>query len=342
MHFHHWLKLCERGIRRGACGIVVASLAIFLAIGAPARAQLIINPIWDSTITSDPNAATIKSTISSAISVYETRFSDPISVSIKFQETGSGLASSSTFFTQISYSQYLTSLTADQSTSNDTTALAHLPAGPSNPVNGNANIDVTTANMRALGFNVNPPIGDPDSTISLNTSIMNLSRPDADPTKYDLFSAVSHEIDEALGVGSGLTGHANIPITSPSGAIWGLDLYRYDQNGNRSYTTNVNAQAFFSIDGGATQLARFNQNAAGDFNDWFSTGPHTPQVQDAFGTPGATPNLGVELTVLDVLGYNLVPTRGVAAAPEPGTLGLMALPLSGAAVVRVRRRRQRS
>ncbi len=83
------------------------------------------------------------------------------------------------------------------------------------------------------------------------------------------------------------------------------DLFRYDQNGNRSYTTTESAEAFFSLDG-TTDLARFNQDASGDFNDWFSTGSHTPQVQDAFATPGVTPDLGVELRVLDVLGYTRV------------------------------------
>jgi hypothetical protein len=51
---------------------------------------------------------------------------------------------------------------------------------------------------------------------------------------------------------------------------------------------------------------QFNQNGGGDYGDWWSSGPHTPRVQDAFGTTGATPNLGVELTFLDVIGWDLV------------------------------------
>jgi len=43
-----------------------------------------------------------------------------------------------------------------------------------------------------------------------------------------------------------------------------------------------------------------------DFGDWYSPGGQTPQAQDAFATPGARPNLGVELTVLDVIGYHLI------------------------------------
>jgi hypothetical protein len=290
---------------------------LFLANGMTAFGNLVINPVWDSSITSDPNAATIMSTINSAIAIYQARFADPVTVSIKFQETGSGLGGSSTFFGNISYSSYRSALVTDATTSSDSTALAHLPNVANNPVNGNANISVTTANLRALGFAVSPPSGQADSTISLNTSIMNLNRLSIDPGKYDLMAVVSHEIDEALGFGSALNGLGN-GSAPPTGAVWGMDLYRYDQLGVRSFNTTAANQAYFSLDG-TTQLSRFNQTAGGDYSDWFSITAHTPQVQDAFGTPGAIPNLGVELTGLDVLGYNLL------SVPEPTTFSLFAL-----------------
>ena len=41
-------------------------------------------------------------------------------------------------------------------------------------------------------------------------------------------------------------------------------------------------------------------------------------MQNAFGTPGATPNLGTaEITALDVIGYN------VSAIPEPSSAALL-------------------
>src|SRR6185295_9268981 len=57
---------------------------------------------------------------------------------------------------------------------------------------------------------------------------------------------------------------------------------------------------------GNTHLAQFNQDAGGDFGDWYSPGGQTPQIQDAFATAGSAPVLGVELRVLDVLGYHRV------------------------------------
>lgn len=261
----------------------------------PPSAGLIIIPVWDSTITSDPNAAAIENTINTAIQTYQGKFSDPITVTITFAEMSSGLGQSSTYLGTISYSSFYTALAADAKTTTDTTALAHIPGGSVNPVDGTTSIRVTTANQRALGINSTPPVGQSDSTISLNMSIMNIDRVTINPSKYDLLSVVSHEIDEALGTASGLTR----PNAAPA------DLFRYTSGGARSYTT-AGDNAYLSIDGGVTDLVRYNQSASGDYGDWWSTGSHTPRVQDAFGTPGATPNLGVELTLLDAIGYDLV------------------------------------
>ncbi len=145
-------------------------------------------------------------------------------------------------------------------------------------------------------------------------------------------AVTQHEIDEALGFASALNGLSN-GAPAPTGPVFPEDLFRYDQNGSRTLTTDINAQAFFSINGGATDLARFNQDAGGDFSDWYSPGGQTPQVQDAFGTPGAKPNLGVELTALDVIGYDLT----AAPTPEPATLSLL-----GTALLMVVRRRFRN
>jgi hypothetical protein len=273
-----------------------------LAGGAPARA-LVITPTWESSITNDPNAATIEATINTAIQVYEARFSDPITVSIHFQEMSSGLGMSGSQYQPTTYSQFRTNLQNDATTTNDTIALAHLAVGVTNPATGTTSINVNTANLRALGIAASPPY---DGDVYLNTSSMNLSRSSIDPSKYDLMAVAEHEMDEVLGFGSSL----DFGITVPSPE----DLFRYTSTGSRTYTTSGD-DAYFSIDG-ATDLARFNQVNGDDHGDWWWIGPHTPQVQDASTTPGVTPNLGVELIALDVIGYNLLPE------PQPRITGI--------------------
>src|SRR5262249_18822012 len=175
-----------------------------------------------------------------------------------------------------------------------------------------------------LGFNVNPPAS--DGTITLNTSICNLDRTSVqDPNKFDLQSVTSHEIDEILGFGSVIGGPSVMngdPV--PTGRGQPDDLFRYDQNGNRTFDTQLATQAYFSIDGGTTRLARFNQAGGNDWGDWYSPGGQTPQIQDAIGTRGATANLGVELRRLDILGFTPIAPTGptvTAAADQTAVEG---------------------
>jgi len=147
-------------------------------------------------------------------------------------------------------------------------------------------VNVKTANLRAVGI-ATPGFGvgqaNPDGAITLNTSLTFPGSLGSSST-YSLLSVTEHEIDEVLGLGSSL---AAIPL----GTIFPEDLFRYDAAGNRSFTTNSAAQAFFSING-TTDLAQFdNQNDGGDFGDWQSNPLPSgipPKVQDAFATPLAT------------------------------------------------------
>ena len=299
------------------------AIVLLALTSAPAFAGMIIVPTFDTTITTDPNAAIIQGTINSVIQLYENTFSDPITVHIEFHEMTSGLGASNTYFGTTSYANWHAALTGDAASADDATALASIPGGPNNPVNGSNSVDVTTASLRALGLNVNPPSGQPDGFIGLKTSIMNLDRTSINPAKYDLYAVAAHEIDEVLGFGSALNNLSNgDPV--PTGAIWAMDMFRWASAGTRSFNTNANSTAYFSIDSGVTNLVGFNQTAGGDFSDYFSTGPHTPRVQDAFATPGATPNPSVELRGLDVIGYNLAAPQAV---PEPGTMILFGVGL---------------
>ncbi len=341
------VALLSRSFGRWALTLALVNIA------GSAHGQIMIIPTYDRSITNDPSAMMIENGIQAAINRVEAAISNPITVNITFQE-GGGLGGSNTFIGSIPYGPagtpgtYLNALTTKQTLSpNDVTAIASLPNQANNPVNGNASVQLTTPLLRAIGFNA-PEAS--DSTITLNTSIMNLSRTGPqNPSNYDLQAVAGHEIDEVLGIGgsgsamqltSTYTGQA-----SPTGPVGVLDLFRYSALGTRSFTMDPNAMAYFSIDGGATNEVYFNQNgwtgtSSADFSDWGNGGTGTgnqsgnspPQLQDAFGAPGAMVDLGSnERTALDVVGYNLSPV------PEPGSLALVGAAMAAAGFARRRR-----
>jgi hypothetical protein len=269
---------------------------------APLHTGITIIPVFDSSITSDPQAAVIEATINAAIAVYRYNFSDSLTANITFAETGGGLGDNSTYYTYVPYSSYRAALVSHATSADDTTVLAHLPNTSTNPVNGNSQITLQYPHARALGFSANPPPGQGDSTIYLNTSVMNLSSTNTDPTKYSMFSTVSHEIDEVLGFGSALNGLAN-GSPAPTGPVSPEDLFRYGASGGRSFDTASNTTAYCSFDG-TTHLDQFNQYQGGDMSDWYSYyGGVVPEVQDAFLRNGVNPVMGVEFRVLDAIGY---------------------------------------
>jgi hypothetical protein len=294
-------------------------------------------PTFDSSITSDPNAAAIEGAINSAIGVYEHTYSNPIDVSIYFQE-GSGLGASGKINYVAQYPAFIGALANNQlisGQSDQASALASLlPFTNNNPVTGTPLIALDTANIKALGgpalqgFQANDG-NYYDGVIALNTNLTAPGSPGS-PMAFSLQAVAAHEIDEVLGLGSSL-GQGFQFIPSPE------DLYRYSGPGVRSYTTDPAAQAYFSIDGGNTLLAQFdNQNDGGDWGDWQSNplpAGIQPQVQDAFATPFSNPSLGVELTALDVIGYNR------QSVPEPSVLALQVGMLAPGALLRRRMRK---
>ena len=282
------------GVRR----LVIASAITCVAICGPARASFLITPTFDSSITSDADHTAITNAINSVIQVYLNTFSDNITVNINFQKVTSGLGSSSTSFFNVLYSDYLTHLTTDIKSSDDTTAVSHLPVTANNPLTPSTHINVKSANLRAIGMSGAVAV---DGTISVNFGVTDVGTGNG---TYSGVAVLEHEIDEVLGLGSSLP---SIPFGDP----FPEDLFRYNSTGGRSFTASP-ATAYFSIDT-TTLIAQFhNANDGADYGDW-ETGAAPPQVQDAFATAGAHPTLGPsELRALDVIGFDL-------AVPEPAT-----------------------
>jgi len=103
-------------------------------------------------------------------------------------------------------------------------------------------------------------------------------------TTADIASAV-HEIDEVMG-GGGAGSMLNNQGTSnfcanfnPSGScLGGTDLYRYSSNGTPSFNVGTGAgAAYFSFNGGVTNIANFNQQNSTAGN----AGPYSSGASDA-------------------------------------------------------------
>jgi hypothetical protein len=321
-------------MRRGRSVLPAMSLAVvLLGAGTAAHANsLTITPTFESSITSLPGAAGVEGAINAAITAVETHVASPnnINVTIDFQSVNTGLGESETGDYAESYFGYYNAFKAVATSPLQLTALASLGPAPANsssgnPVTGQPTMIITSAEGRNLGFNTagvvpGPSGGTFDSLISLNTSITNPPQPNNGST-FGLQAVANHEIDEALGIGGpGSTIGGTGFFATGAGD---LDLYRYSAPGVRSFSTTSTTSPFsyFSVDGGNTVLTYFNQTAGADYGDWQSNpipAGFSPQVQDAFATPGAGPALGTnELSAFSAIGYQLT------AVPEPATLGTL-------------------
>ena len=276
---------------------------------------LTIHPTFDNSITGNPNAAAIQAMINRAIGIYESLFSDPITIQIRFRyaTTGPdgiplshGLVSQSdtTVYTNVSWNTYISALRADARTSNDNIANASLPGNALSP-----NIRPASANGRALGLNTPPAMfangsvgqgGPYDGIVTLNSSKpFQFSRP-VNGNSFDAQRITEHEMDEVIGLASRLGDN--------SSDLRPQDLFSWSSAGHRNITSS--GTRYFSINSGMTNIVGFNQDPNGDFGDWLSEAcPQAhPYPQNAFSCVGQSSDIAAtspEGINLDVIGYDL-------------------------------------
>jgi len=306
----------------GSAGIGSSSEAVSVTTSSSSTGLVII-PTFDSTITSDPRSSAIQAMIISAIQKYQTLFSDPITVSIRFRYSGYHLegdpmgtligASNSGLY-QLDWNTYITALKADGKTANDLSANATLPTSALSPI-----MLTNSALGRAVGLNT-PPVmfadgslghgGPYDGIITINSlKPVQFTRP-VSAGNFDGQMFTEHEIDEVLGSGS----HLNTPAPQ---YFCPIDLFSWASLNARN--TSASGQRFFSIDRGLHYIVQFNQNPDGDFGDYDSDGfcPATRlYVQNAFNCAGQSTDVSAtspEGISLDVIGYDLVVASGTTS-----------------------------
>ena len=306
----------------GAAAAGPASATI--AMETTTTSGLVINPTFDSSITTNSKSAAIQAAINQSIALYQTLFSDSVTAEILFRYSdkepdgtplGDGAIAESFYVVyDIPWSTYISSLQADAKTTNDTIANASLPNFSLSP-----SLVTSSADGRAIGLDTPPSMfangtvsagGPYDGIVTLNsTAKFQFTRP-LSSGNYDGRRLTEHEMDEVLGLGSYLGG------PPPSINVRPQDVFNWSAPGIRSHAAI--GTRYFSIDSGKTNIVNFNQDPAGDFGDWLSaTCPQSnPYVQNAFACPGQSSDITAaspEGINLDVIGYDLA-----AAIPPPG------------------------
>jgi hypothetical protein len=325
----------QRTVRRLAA---LLPLVAALGFSAPAQAGLVLSAVYEDAATAAAHGNQVidsasRAIIDSALAEYSTLFSDNFSFRINIVGVATGLGYSSQFAFHTGYSSFRSALVGDAKTSDDATAIANSAPG-SNPLGG-GNILLTRAQSIALG------LGDPNAgstafgaadifgTIGLNMDLMNLRGSAFDPAKYDLYAVLQHEANEFFGTSSNAPN--SFGDSSAPTRFRAIDLMRFASPGTLAYASSMcdaGQTAYFSIDGGATNLGGFNTDCGADTGDLDSA---TPRTQNAYGTPGlqidSMSATGVELMMLDVTGLDRIPR----VVPEPGglALALTALGIAG-------------
>jgi hypothetical protein len=276
---------------------LVLAVLILWGEAVPVRA-LTISVTYDSTVTSQPNAAQIESAFADAAQTFQDLYTNNITIDITvYYEGGIGLGESLTTFTgNPAYSDLVSALSASRTTAADSNSVANLPAF--DPTGGGP---WWIANAQAKAFAslngyIQPP---PDGSIYFDSTVGYTFDPTnrAVLNKFDFIGVAEHEISEVLGRSYGLN-------NSDLGGYLPYDLFRFTSSGVRSLNTN-DTGVYFSINDGVTSLKAFNPPGnGGDLQDWASG--VSPDSYDAFLASGnKAPLSWADLTALDILGYNL-------------------------------------
>lgn len=315
-----------------------ACLSAGLVLTVQNTHALTINGNFSSSVTAD-----MKAGFQQAANYWSSILSDNITITIDVQTTDSPgimLASGGSYYYTVDYTNYRSALTADRKSAADYTAVSHLPSGSSisfstnstgnqtfytdnNASANNNSIYVVSPLMKALGFQM--PIDMSDGTLTYNsvlTSDADFDRSNGiDTNKYDFVGVTIHEIGHVLGFYSGADTVDLGFASDTSGLLFAMDLFRYGSASELQ--VGVGGTPYFSIDGGATNLGAFSTGALhGDGSQASHWDELTPSIgiMDPMVAPGELMNVTpLDLTAFDVIGYDL------ATAPEPTTLGILAL-----------------
>lgn len=280
------------------CGLPILVLALII-FPRPVRA-LVFNVTYDSTVTSQPNAAQIEAAYGVVTQAYSSLFTNPITVNITVSVESSGFGNSGLGLGgNPSYDQVVMSLADGATTFYASNAIASLP--PDDPTPSQLwwipSVEIKALPDMTILFGADPDDTNSDGQFSFTTNDVSWTfcpTNRAVQGEYDFIAVAEHETSEIMGRCSGL---GNI-----SGGYVPFDLFRFT-NGVRDLN-GFDPGTYFSIDNGVTPLKYFNSQFGGDPQDWAPT--NNPDPYDyALGAGEEARLSAADLTVMDILGYNL-------------------------------------
>ena len=325
-------------------------MVVALVAAQPARALEIL-PTFSSSITGAANAASIEGAINTAISTVDSLYSNPGTVGIVFSAgAGNFVAQSQTADYSETYSQYvgLLNSNATNNPANTTLSTAIANLGSGNMPGPGGSVLVTSADARAAlglasatgfynssGTFVSAGGQAYDGVITLNTALSLNYTTTAVSGQYSAITAVEAQINEILGGGGQGSVLNSIPVGGSKSAypnIGVLDLYRYSAPGVPTFSSAPGTTAYFSVDGGLTDIFGFNNNPLYELGDWALDTCYVQSAVPCQGTEPAYTTSSPEFTMMESIGYD-----PVTAVPEPSTWAMMILGFAGIGFMMYRR-----
>jgi hypothetical protein len=290
-------------------GLFILVTGLFL--GLPVRA-VTINVTYDTSVSNSPFFSQIKSALGVVTNTFHVLFTNSSSVNLTcyWGTVGpfvGGVQLGENIYQRVgpfTYAEITNALRSARSSASDSNSVASLPA--SDPIATNK-WWVPRAEVKALPSLASlASIGNPsdtvnDGSIAFADNVLFTFSPTNRQllNHYDFIGVAEHEISEVMGRNSGLN-------VFPQGVYLPFDLFRFTNSGARNFNIDA-ANAYFSVNKGTNNLKNFCQDyttTGDDPQDW-----EPGAVPDAFDTtanPGyILPLTPVDLTAMDVLGYNL-------------------------------------
>ena len=314
---------------------------------------MIINATFDSSVNPasfDPTnlqqgaveEAQFKNAINYVVDLYDHLFTNNVTVNIAFSwgeingQTVAGRGTNKEHSVVESYADVLKALTTGAQSVVQKSADGMLPTVGDLPFGTGNSIALTYAQAKALDF-MNAHGTESDGTVAFGAGFSWDFDPSASTPmgENDLVATAEHEISELMGRTSG-DGRPDPHINNnPAWTV--MDFFRYSSPGQRDTqpgTAASNSTAYFSVDGGNTNLGTWNNVVGrGDLGDWVNRKAPVPGGFDAFDAAGDQGKTGLltttDVTLMNVIGWDTNDNPDTAGGPQIVSLGVTDYVASG-------------